>query len=198
MDKSEARTILGVNVNTSQEEIKQAYRILIKSYHPDKNPHLTNAEKRIFSQKYLQVQEAYETLRVIEQSNQQKNQDIFYKSRGETYDEFKKRKSKESQEEEQNRQDRERKQRREDRERKQRRQDRESREKIERTKKKMKDIEDEWEKITKKLGQRQKEGQIKKRQEQKRKGSLYQVILFLQIVLVIGIIVLFFLFLRTR
>ena len=96
MDKSKARTILGVDVNTSQEEIKQAYRILIKSYHPDKNPHLTNAEKRIFSQKYLQVQEAYETLRVIEQSNQQKNPDTFYKSRGETYDEFKKRKSKES------------------------------------------------------------------------------------------------------
>ena len=50
MDKSEARTILGVNVNTSQEEIKQAYRILIKSYHPDKNPHLTN-EKKEFSAK---------------------------------------------------------------------------------------------------------------------------------------------------
>ena len=117
MDISEARTILGVDVNTSQEEIKQAYRILIKSYHPDKNPHLTNAEKRTFSQKYQRIQEAYETLRTIKQSNQQKNQDTYYKSRGETYDEFKKRKSKERQEqkkrakrdrEEQNRQDRER------------------------------------------------------------------------------------------
>ena len=131
MDKSEARTILGVDVNTSQEEIKKAYRILIKLYHPDKNPHLTNTEKKTYSRKYQQVQEAYETLHVIKQSNQQKNQDVFYKYRGETYDEFKKRKSKE-------------------------------------------------------------------RQEQKRKGSLYQVILFLQIVLVIGIIVLFFLFLGTR
>ena len=116
MDKSEARTTLGVGANASQEEIKQSYRILIKSYHPDKNPHLTNAEKRTFSQKYQRIQEAYETLRTIKQSNQQKNQDTYYKSRGETYDEFKKRKSKERQEqkkrakrdrEEQNRQDRE-------------------------------------------------------------------------------------------
>ena len=51
MDKSEARTILGVNVNTSQEEIKQAYRILIKSYHPDKNPYLTNEKKKNFQPK---------------------------------------------------------------------------------------------------------------------------------------------------
>ena len=195
MDKSEARTILGVDVNTSQEEIKKAYRILIKSYHPDKNPHLTNAEKRIFSQKYLQVQEAYETLRVIEQSNQQKNQDIFYKSRGETYEEFKKRKSKEIKEEqerakrdkeEQNRRDKE----------EENRRDREIRERIERQKKITKDIKDErekMEKITKELGQRQKEGQIKKRQKQKRKGALFRTAC--RIVLVIGIIVLVFLFL---
>ena len=196
MDKSEARTILGVNVNTSQEEIKQAYRILIKSYHPDKNPHLTNAKKRIFSQKYLQVQEAYETLRVIEQSNQQKNQDIFYKSRGETYDEFKKRKSKESIIEEQERAKRDKEeQNRRDKEEENRR-DREIRERIERQKKITKDIKDErekMEKITKELGQRQKEGQIKKRQKQKRKGALFRTAC--RIVLVIGIIVLFFLFL---
>jgi len=196
MDKSEARTILGVNVNTSQEEIKQAYRILIKSYHPDKNPHLTNAKKRIFSQKYLQVQEAYETLHVIKQSNQQKNQDIFYKSRGETYDEFKKRKSKESIIEEQERAKRDREeQNRRDRE-EQNRRDREIRERIERQKKITKDIKDErekMEKITKELGQRQKEGQIKKRQKQKRKGALFRTAC--RIVLVIGIIVLVFLFL---
>ena len=135
MDKSEARTILGVGANASQEEIKQSYRILIKSYHPDKNPHLTNAEKRTFSQKYQRIQEAYETLRTIKQSNQQKNQDTYYKSRGETYDEFKERKSKERQEqqerakrdrEEQNRQDRESKE----------KQDRESKEKQDRERKK--------------------------------------------------------------
>jgi len=197
MDKSEARTILGVNVNTSQEEIKKAYRILIKSYHPDKNPHLTNAEKRIFSQKYLQVQEAYETLRVIEQSNQQKNQDIFYKSRGETYDEFKKRKSKESiiEEQERAKRDKEEQNRRDKEE--QNRRNRESREKQrdqnERQKKKIKDEWEKMEKITKELGQRQKEGQIKKRQKQKRKGALFRTAC--RIVLVIGIIVLVFLFL---
>ena len=196
MDKSEARTILGVDVNTSQEEIKKAYRILIKLYHPDKNPHLTNTEKKTFSRKYQQVQEAYETLRVIEQSNQQKNQDIFYKSRGETYEEFKKRKSKEIKEEqerakrdkeEQNRRDKE----------EQNRRNRESREKQrdqnERQKKKIKDEWEKMEKITKELGQRQKEGQIKKRQKQKRKGALFRTAC--RIVLVIGIIVLVFLFL---
>ena len=35
MDKSEARTILGVGAKSSQDEIKQSYRILIKSYHPE-------------------------------------------------------------------------------------------------------------------------------------------------------------------
>ena len=186
MDKSEARTILGVGANASQEEIKQSYRILIKSYHPDKNPHLTNAEKRTFSQKYQRIQEAYETLRTIKQSNQQKNQDTYYKSRGETYDEFKKRRSKERQEqqkrakrdrEEQNRQDRESKE----------KQDRESKEKQDRERKKREE-EDRRDRERKK---REEAIRILKEEKIRKRKTQMQTVLF--VIAILSIIIIFIL-----
>ncbi len=49
--------ILGVSRNTSEKEIKQAFRRLARKYHPDVNPGDKSAEER-----FKQVSEAYEVL----------------------------------------------------------------------------------------------------------------------------------------
>ncbi|XVF81234.1 hypothetical protein PTKIN_Ptkin15bG0139700 [Pterospermum kingtungense] len=51
--------VLGVSVNSSLSEIKQAYRKLVRKYHPDVSPpELKEEHTKII----IQVQEAYETL----------------------------------------------------------------------------------------------------------------------------------------
>ncbi|MDE5540124.1 MAG: DnaJ domain-containing protein, partial [Bacilli bacterium] len=49
--------ILGVDENTSAEDIKKAYRKLAKKYHPDNNPDDKNSEE-----KFKKINQAYETL----------------------------------------------------------------------------------------------------------------------------------------
>ena len=46
--------ILGINENSSQDEIKKAYRKLSKKYHPDVNPQ--------GEEKFKEISEAYEHL----------------------------------------------------------------------------------------------------------------------------------------
>ena len=50
-------TILGVNKNASDEEIKRAYRKLAMKYHPDRNPNKKEAEER-----FKEINEAYAVL----------------------------------------------------------------------------------------------------------------------------------------
>jgi len=58
-------SILGVNRNASEREIKQAYRKLARKYHPDVNPGDKSAEAR-----FKQINEAYEVL--SDKENRQK------------------------------------------------------------------------------------------------------------------------------
>lgn len=50
--------ILGVNKSASQDEIKKAFRILARKYHPDANPNDPGAEN-----KFKEIGEAYEVLK---------------------------------------------------------------------------------------------------------------------------------------
>ena len=50
-------SILGINHNASEKEIKQAFRKLARKHHPDVNPGDKNAEE-----KFKQISEAHEVL----------------------------------------------------------------------------------------------------------------------------------------
>ena len=52
--------VLGVKPNASQDEIKSAYRKLIKQYHPDK--FIDNPLKNLAEEKMIEINEAYEAL----------------------------------------------------------------------------------------------------------------------------------------
>ena len=57
MTNKDPYEILGVSRNASQDEIKQAYRLLAKKHHPDRNPGDKSAEQR-----FKEVHAAYEVL----------------------------------------------------------------------------------------------------------------------------------------
>ncbi len=61
--------VLGVPKNSSQDEIKKAYRKLARQYHPDRNPDDPEAET-----KFKEVQAAYD---VLSNPEQRKNYDSF-------------------------------------------------------------------------------------------------------------------------
>jgi len=53
-------SILGVNRNASEDEIKKAYRALSRKYHPDAN--VNNPNKELAEEKFKQIQAAYQQI----------------------------------------------------------------------------------------------------------------------------------------
>lgn len=59
----EAYATLGLNEHASNDDIKKAYRNLVRQYHPDSLSHLGEEEKKRASEKFLTVQQAYERIK---------------------------------------------------------------------------------------------------------------------------------------
>lgn len=60
--KKYAYTILGVPEDASPEEIKKAYRKLVKLHHPDNFATGTESQQRMATEEFRKIQEAYESL----------------------------------------------------------------------------------------------------------------------------------------
>jgi DnaJ like chaperone protein len=56
--------VLNVGRNASQEEIKKAYRKLAGKYHPDKVAHLGDEFKKLAEERFKEIQEAYQSLKI--------------------------------------------------------------------------------------------------------------------------------------
>lgn len=60
--KSMALAILDLGPSATEEEIKKSYRKLAKKYHPDSNIDLDEAQREVYAQRFLEIQDAYEEL----------------------------------------------------------------------------------------------------------------------------------------
>lgn len=59
---SYAYEILGVQKDATQEEIKKAYRKLVKIHHPDNFATGTESQQKMAAEKFVEIQNAYESL----------------------------------------------------------------------------------------------------------------------------------------
>lgn len=54
--------VLEITSDATDKDVKESYRKLVKQFHPDSHPHLTAEEKKVLSDKFQKVQEAYDHL----------------------------------------------------------------------------------------------------------------------------------------
>ncbi|CAG2197451.1 DNAJC22 [Mytilus edulis] len=74
LGESKAYKDLGVHENASEEEIKKSYKTLVKQWHPDKHMKETDPDKKAEAQKrFIEIQEAYETLSSIKLKRARRN-----------------------------------------------------------------------------------------------------------------------------
>jgi hypothetical protein len=57
-----ALAILDLGSEATEGDIKKSYRNLVKKYHPDRNPDISEEEKVEYAQRFLEIQDAYEEL----------------------------------------------------------------------------------------------------------------------------------------
>ena len=62
MLKTKYYKILGVNSNATKEEIKKAYRELVKQHHPDKFTNASETDKKYHENRIKEINEAYDKL----------------------------------------------------------------------------------------------------------------------------------------
>ena len=60
--KKDPLEVLGLKPGARPEEIRAAYRQVAQAYHPDKVSHLGPELQELAKQKFIEIQEAYETL----------------------------------------------------------------------------------------------------------------------------------------
>jgi hypothetical protein len=60
--RANAYRALGVTFNADPTEVKQAYRRLVRTYHPDLHPEATHDERKTLSSRFAEVTAAYRTL----------------------------------------------------------------------------------------------------------------------------------------
>jgi DnaJ like chaperone protein len=58
-----AYEILGIERNSTEDDIKKAYRQMALKYHPDKVTHLGEDVRKSAEEKFKKIQEAYETVK---------------------------------------------------------------------------------------------------------------------------------------
>lgn len=61
-EKLNAYKILEINKSATNDEVKKAYRKMVKKHHPDKLKHLGNEHIKGAEEKFRQIQEAYESI----------------------------------------------------------------------------------------------------------------------------------------
>ena len=62
--KTDPYEILGVSKKASQDQIRNAYKSLAAKYHPDKVSHLGEEFRELAEQRFKEIQEAYQKLKV--------------------------------------------------------------------------------------------------------------------------------------
>ena len=62
--QKDAYSVLGVGRDASPEEIKQAFRRLANTYHPDKVSHMGDEFRELAERRFKEIQEAYQKLKV--------------------------------------------------------------------------------------------------------------------------------------
>lgn len=65
----DAYSVLGINKNSSVEEIKSAYKRKIKEYHPDRLSGLGSELQQLAHQKSLEINSAYNLLKKVKNFN---------------------------------------------------------------------------------------------------------------------------------
>lgn len=60
--RAQAYRALGITFNAEGPEVKQAYRRLVRTYHPDLHPDATHEERKTLSARFAEVTAAYRTL----------------------------------------------------------------------------------------------------------------------------------------